>query len=73
MWIGNIYLPPIISQQKRGIDETIARSLVEDTVGSFPPQETTIMCGDWNTRIANLAPTLDEINTARLSDDGQTN
>jgi hypothetical protein len=31
------------------------------------------MCGDWNTRIANLAPHLDNIITTRLSDDIQTN
>jgi hypothetical protein len=30
------------------------------------------MCGDWNTRIGDLAPTIDDISTARLSDDKQT-
>jgi hypothetical protein len=69
IWVGNIYFPPIISQHKRGIDETVAKSLIEDTIGCFPAQETTVMCGDWNTRIANLAPKLDDINTTRLSAD----
>jgi hypothetical protein len=31
------------------------------------------MCGDWNTRIANLAPTVDDAPTTRRSEDSQTN
>jgi hypothetical protein len=36
IWIGNIYLPPIFNQKRRGIDETVTRSLIEDIVGGFP-------------------------------------
>ena len=36
IWIGNIYLPPIFNQQRRGIDEAVTRSLIEDIVGGFP-------------------------------------
>jgi Endonuclease-reverse transcriptase len=31
------------------------------------------MCGDWNTRIANLSPNLGEESTTRRSEDTQTN
>ena len=31
------------------------------------------MCGEWNSRIANLAPKLDDICTSRLSNDKLTN
>ncbi len=73
IWIGNIYLPPIFNQQRRGIDETVTRSQIEDIVGGFPAQDTSVMCGDWNTRIANLAPDLEEGTTTRRSEDKQTN
>ena len=69
MWVGNIYLPPIYNQQRRGVDETVTRSLVEDIIGGFPAQDTTVMCGDWNTRIANLSPNLEEGSTTRMSED----
>jgi hypothetical protein len=47
--------------------------MVEDIIGGFPAQDTTVMCGDWNTRIANRAPDLEGITTTRLSEDKQTN
>jgi hypothetical protein len=68
------YIPsPNHQPAKTRVDEAIARSLIEDTIGCFPSEDTTVMCGDWNTRIANLAPNLDDVSTARLSDDKQTN
>jgi hypothetical protein len=36
VWIGNIYLPPALSLDRRGIDEELARSQVEDIVGCIP-------------------------------------
>ena len=36
VWIGNIYLPPALSLVRRGIDEELARSQVEDIVGCIP-------------------------------------
>jgi hypothetical protein len=73
IWVGNIYLPPIYNQQRRGIDEAVTRSLVEDIIGGFPSRDTIVMCGDWNTRIANLSPNLGEESTTRRSEDTQTN
>jgi hypothetical protein len=35
LWIGNIYMPPAQNLHKRGIDEQITRSLIEDIVGCF--------------------------------------
>jgi hypothetical protein len=36
VWVGNIYLPPDLSLVRRGIDEELARSQVEDIVGCIP-------------------------------------
>jgi hypothetical protein len=35
MWVGNVYLPPTQNLQQRGVDEEVARSLVEDVLGVF--------------------------------------
>ena len=40
IWVGNVYLPPAPNLAKRGIDEQVARSFVEDILGCIPPQET---------------------------------
>ena len=36
-WVGNVYLPPAPNLAKRGIDEQVARSFVEDIIGCIPP------------------------------------
>jgi exonuclease III len=50
-WVGNIYLPPIQNMQKRGMDEDVARSLIEDVTRSIPENARAVICGDWNARI----------------------
>ena len=66
-------MPPTSCLQKRGIEEDIARSFVEDTVGCFPKTDTTVICGDWNTRIGDASPTVDDVKLVRQSVDKHTN
>ena len=73
MWVGNVYMPPEQSLYKRGLDEEIARSHVEDVVGCIPHQATQVVCGDWNTRIGNLLPTIEETTIPRQSEDNKLN
>lgn len=40
VWVGNVYLPPTQNLAKRGINEQVARSFVEDILGCIPLQET---------------------------------
>jgi exonuclease III len=46
LWVGNVYMPPIQNLQKRRVDETVTRSLIEDTLGSFQNSMTHVICGD---------------------------
>ena len=51
-----VYLPPASSLAKRGIEEDRAREAVTSILTHIPPQMSTIVCGDFNTRIGILAP-----------------
>jgi hypothetical protein len=73
LWVGNVYVPPVQSLQKRGLDEDVVRSLVEDIVSCIPHQATQVVCGDWNTRIGNLSPTIEETTIPRQSEDKKLN
>ena len=52
----NVYLPPIQALAKRGVQEEAARAAVEEVLARVPPQHRTLVCGDFNTRLGNLAP-----------------
>lgn len=57
--------------KKRGVNEDTARGLVEDVTESIPMHTKSVVCGDWNARIGQLYPKIDETNIARKSlDDG---
>jgi hypothetical protein len=51
-----VYLPPVQNLQKRGINEDVARSYVEDILNYIPSTGNTIICGDWNARLGELTP-----------------
>ena len=68
-WVGNVYLPPVQNMQKRGMDEDIARSLIEDVTGTIPVNSKATICGDWNTRIGQLYPKIGESEFRRRSMD----
>ena len=55
--------------QKRGTDEEVARSLIEDVMGSIPQNTRAVICGDWNARVGNLHPKIGDIPIERKSDD----
>ena len=69
MWVGNVYLPPVQSLQKRKINEEVACSMIDDVIECFQNKITTVMCGDWNTRIGNVSPEIEEMSIPRLSED----
>jgi hypothetical protein len=73
VWVGNVYIPPAQNLTKRNIAEDVARSYVEDITSSFPNQDRTVVCGDWNARIGTLSPTIDDNTIPRLSDDTYKN
>ena len=66
-------MPPVQNLQKKGIDEAVTRSLIEDIIGQFPQKTTTVMCGDWNTRVGELSPNIDDNTIPRKSVDKKTN
>jgi exonuclease III len=73
VWIGNIYMPPAPNLQRRGVDEEETRILIQDIVEEFPRNEKQIICGDWNTRVGELSPNIDDTVLKRKSRDKMTN
>ena len=67
VWVGNVYLPPAQGLTKRGIDEEVARSHIEDVLSCIPQQAVQVICGDWNARVADLSPTIDDVTIPRKS------
>lgn len=47
--------------------------MIEEIIGNFPKQTTQVICGDWNTRVGELSPTIDDIQLQRRSEDRITN
>ena len=73
VWVGNVYLPPALSLVRRGIEEEMARCQIEEVMSCIPQQDVQVVCGDWNARVADLSPTIDDISIPRKSDDPHTN
>ena len=46
---------------------------MEDVLGCFHNQTAQIICGDWNARISELSPSIDDISIPRQSTDKTTN
>jgi hypothetical protein len=59
--------------QKRGTDEDMARSYIEDILGGIPECTKPVICGDWNARIWDLSPTIGDITIPRKSLDTKIN
>lgn len=55
--MGNTYLPPAQNLTKRSVDEQVARSYVSDIFAAVPVKSRVIICGDFNTRVGDLATT----------------
>jgi hypothetical protein len=72
VWIGNVYLPPIQNMQKRGNSEDVARSYIEDFIGSIPAGAKSVIFGDWNARIGELSPAIGDTKIPRKSMDLKT-
>jgi exonuclease III len=67
LWVGNVYLPPTENMMRRGMDEDLARDLIEDITGAIPAKSQSIMCGDWNTRIGQLYPKIGDVDIPRIN------
>jgi hypothetical protein len=55
------------------VDEDIARSYTEDILGCIPGNSHSVVCGDFNARIGELSPTINDIAIPRCSVDKYTN
>ena len=67
--VANVYLPPTSSLAKRDISEAHATAQLEHALEHIQPQLLTILCGDFNTRIGTLIPTLDIAHLPRTTCD----
>jgi Endonuclease-reverse transcriptase len=67
--IANVYLPPTSSLTRRDITEDYATSKLENVLEHLQPQLLTFVCGDFNTRIGTLTPSLDIIHPPRTTCD----
>ena len=56
----------------RGIDEIDVRSYVEEILSEMPSKKRVIVCGDWNTRVSDTSPRVQDVQTTRLSADEVT-
>jgi hypothetical protein len=69
VWVGNTYLPPAQNLTKRNIDEQVARSYVSDIFAAVPLKSRVIICGDFNTRVGDMAPSFSDEQVQRISAD----
>jgi hypothetical protein len=53
--------------QKRGTSEEVARSYIEDVIGSIPAGAKSTICGDWNARIGEMSPSIGDTMIPRKS------
>ena len=67
--VVNIYLPPTASLMKCNIPESQAIEAIEDTLDNIQPQFTTVICGDFNARIGNRIPDIEDIHPHRTAVD----
>ena len=65
MNIVNVYLPPSPSLVKRNIPEPEATEMIEAIMDQLQPQLPVIVCGDFNARISNRTPLLDDGHPSR--------
>jgi Endonuclease-reverse transcriptase len=58
---------------KRGTDEDVAHSFIEDVQRCIPQNTNSVVCGDWNARIGEMSPTVGDTTIPRKSLDKTTN
>ena len=71
--IKNVYLPPYESLRRRKIQEVDAKTAVQGILTATPAAKFVITCGDFNTRIADRAPTIADVTLKRRSLDPTVN
>ena len=54
--VCNVYMPPSGNLARRSYTEESVRELVEQVLGSMPPDMPAVMCGDFNARTAACFP-----------------
>ena len=70
-WVCNSYLPPSQNLARRNIGEEIVRASLLDALTEVPHNAQLIVCGDFNTRIGEQAPTVGEVQLTRVSADSK--
>ena len=55
-WVCNVYLPPVQNLRRRGVDECVACSYVEDILSAVPSSARAFICGDFNARVGTCSP-----------------
>ena len=68
-WVCNVYIPPAQNLAKRHIVEQEALEAVEEIAANMPATESQTICGDFNTRVANMSPCVGDVTIARNSMD----
>ena len=68
-----MYIPPVQNLQKRGIDEDVACSFTEDILDYIPHNSNSVVCGEFNARIGEMSPTIEEVQIPRKSEDKWSN
>jgi exonuclease III len=68
-WVCNVYLPPTQNLTRRGQTEEAARAGVQDVLADIPHDAQAVVCGDFNARIGDMAPTVGSIQLGRASKD----
>ncbi len=68
-WVCNTYLPPMQNLARRGVGEEEARAGLLDALAEIPHDANLAVCGDFNARVGEHAPTVQNVQLLRTSED----
>ncbi len=68
-WVCNTYLPPMQNLARRGVGEAEARAGLLDVLAEVSHDAKLVVCGDFNARVGEHAPTVQAVQLTRTSED----